>query len=211
MRVAVLGATGRTGRAVVEELRRRGHDVTVLVRDAARAPAGTRVVVGDVRDGAALAQVVEGADAVVSALGPTKGEVHLHATVAPALVAAMQAAGVRRVVGVSGAGVDAPGDRKRPRDRAISAVMGVVTRAMVADKRAELDVLAASDLDWTLVRPPRLGDGPSTGEVEHDAHVSARSTTMARADLAVLLADVLEQALYVRAAPFAASRRPPRR
>ena len=207
MRITVLGATGRTGRLVVAELLRRGHEVVAVVRDAARAPEGVEPVVGDVRDGRVLARAVEGAGAVVSALGTTRGESHLHATLAPALVTAMDDAGVRRVVGVSGAGVDAPGDRKRARDKVISTVMATLGRAMIGDRTEELGTLSASDLEWTLVRPPRLADGPATGDVEHDAHVSTRSTSMARADLAAFVADVLEQGWYVRQAPFAASRR----
>ena len=77
--------------------------------------------------------------------------------------------------------------------------------AVVADKTAELAAWRDTDLDWTVVRPPRLGDGPATGRVEHDAHVSTRSTRMRRADLAGFLADVLEQGLYPRQAPFAAT------
>ncbi len=207
MRIAVLGATGRTGRLVVAKLLGRGHEVVAVVRDAARAPAGTDVAVGDVRDGQVLVRALAGAGAVVSALGPRRDETHLHATLAPALVAAMQGAGVRRLVGVSGAGVDAPGDRKRTRDKVISTAMATFGGAMVGDKAAELQTLAASDLEWTLVRPPRLTDAPATGAVDHDAHVSTRSTSMSRADLAVFVADVLDHGWYVRQAPFAASRR----
>ena len=120
----------------------------------------------------------------------------------------MAGAGVTRYVGVSGAGMDAPGDRKRRRDRVISFLVQRLAPATVADKAAELAVWQTTDLDWTLVRPPRLNDGPATGRVEHDAHRSASSTRMSRADLAELLADILEQGLYVRQVPFAASAPP---
>ena len=74
MKVAVVGATGRTGRLLVEELLRRGHEVRVLVRDPDRlADLGGRVetVTGESRDAAAVRALVTGADAVVSALGPS--------------------------------------------------------------------------------------------------------------------------------------------
>ncbi|CAA9421511.1 MAG: hypothetical protein AVDCRST_MAG35-2020 [uncultured Quadrisphaera sp.] len=206
MRVALLGSTGRTGRLVAAELTRRGHQVVALVRDPARAPTGVVPVVGEADDPTALARVLEGAGAVVSALGPSGKDPDLHRRTAAVLVPAMTAAGVRRFVGVSGAGVDAEGDRKRRRDRVISGLMHVLARATVEDKEAEMAAFAASDLEWTFVRPPRLGDGPATGDVESDPHVSTRSTRMSRADLAVHLADVLEQGLHVRRAPFAASR-----
>jgi putative NADH-flavin reductase len=205
MNVTVLGATGRTGRLLVAELIRRGHQVTVLVRDPARAPKGTRVVVGDSRHDAALGTAVTGADAVISALGPVGKDQQVHRDTAKHLIFVMRAAGVRRYIGVSGAGVDAAGDRKRTRDRIISAGMHLLARAMVADKTAELALWRGTDLDWTLVRPPRLIDGSPTGQVEHEAHLSTRSTGMRRSDLAVFLADVLENGLYHRQAPFAAT------
>ena len=205
MNVTVLGATGATGRQLVPVLLDRGHTVTAVVRDPARAPAGVRVVAGDVRDPAVLAAAVAGADAVVSVLGPRGRDRDLHRTMAGHLVAAMAEAGVSRYVGVSGAGMDAPGDRKRGRDKVISFLVQRLAGATVADKAAELAAWQATRLDWTLVRPPRLHDGPATGRVEHDAHRSTRSTRMSRADLAGLLADILEQGLYVREVPFAAS------
>ena len=79
---------------------------------------------------------------------------------------------------------------------------------MVADKTAELSLWQHTQMDWTLVRPPRLVDGPATGKVEHHPRISTRSTRMHRADLAVFLTDVLEQDLYLRQAPFAATTAP---
>ncbi len=210
MKIAVIGATGRTGRPLVEELLGRGHTVSALVRDAAKwgAPDDRlTLVTGDSRDRDALRTLVAGADAVVSALGPTAREDSLHTDTARALVAVMPEAGVRRFVGVSGAGIDVPGDRKAPSAKVISALIQRLGGPVVRDKPAEYEVFAASDLDWTLVRPPRLADGAATGRLEHDAHRSTRSTKMTRADLAAFLADTVEKQLYVRQAPFVASAR----
>ncbi|WP_158550793.1 NAD(P)-dependent oxidoreductase [Geodermatophilus sp. TF02-6] len=210
MKVAVLGGTGRTGRAVVAELLRRGHEVSVLARDPAKLgePAGSvRVVTGSSRDPEALADLVAGADAVVSALGPVGKDATLHRETAAALVPAMQRAGVDRFVGVSGAGIDVPGDRKSPSARVISTLIQKLGGAVVADKPAEYAVWAASDRDWTLVRPPRLTDTPATGAVEHHASESCRSTRISRADLAAFLVDCLEQHLYPRRAPLVAAGR----
>jgi putative NADH-flavin reductase len=205
MKIALLGGTGRTGRLVLQQLRSRGHDVVCLVRDPGKA-AGEAVVVGDSRDREALMLLVSGADAVVSALGPAaKGDHTLHRDTASALVRVMAETGVRRFVGISGAGIDVPGDRKSGRDRLISKLIPTFGGKVVADKPAEYQVFAASDLDWTLVRPPRLTDGPATGNVEHDAHRSAATTMISRADLAGFIAEVVEQELYIRQAPLVAA------
>ncbi len=208
MNVVVLGATGRTGRLLVPHLQGRGHTVRVVVRDADRAPADTDVVDGDVRDAAVLRRAVTtGADAVLSALGPRRGDHDLHAALVAVLVPGMRTAGVGRYLGISGAGVTLPTDRKRRRDAVISAAMRVVTPSMVTDKLAEIRAWQSSGLAWTLVRPPRLTDGPPTGRLEHDTHRSTRGTTLSRADLAGFLVDCLEQQRYVGAAPFVATGR----
>ncbi len=209
MRIAVLGATGRTGRPLVEELLRRGHHVVAVVRDPAGTgvPDGVEVVPGDVRDADVLRRAVAGADAVVSALGPRKGDPRLHREVAPLLVGVMRESGVRRFVGVSGAGVDADGDHKSRRDRIISGIIKRLPGDAVKDKVLEYQVWRDSALDWTLVRPPRLQEGPPTGAVEHHAGTSPRSTAIRRSDLAAFLADEVEQGRYVGKAPLVAEAR----
>lgn len=206
MKIAVLGGTGRTGRLVVAELLRRGHDVVALARDPAPAglPEPVQVVQGDVRDEAALRTLVQGVDAVVSALGPRSGDRTLHRQVAPLLVRVLGEAGVRRFVGISGAGIDVPGDRKSPRDRIVSGLMQRLGGDAVRDKALEHETWQGSDLDWTLVRPPRLLEGEATGSIEHAAATSPRSTSIRRADLAAFLVDLVEQGGYVRQAPLVA-------
>jgi uncharacterized protein YbjT (DUF2867 family) len=207
MKVAVLGATGRTGQPLVSELLERGHDVTVLVRDPAKLGAvadAVTVVTGSATDRDALQQVITGADAVVSALGPTNKEPDLHTRTAALLVELLPAHG--RFVGVSGAGIDVPGDQKGGRDKAISFMIQKLGGAVVQDKPREYEVFAGSNLDWTLARPPRLQDGPATGTHVHDAHKPGKSSSIKRADLARFLVDCVEGDLYVGRAPFVSGR-----
>jgi hypothetical protein len=118
------------------------------------------------------------------------------------LLPAMEQRGIHRYVGVSGTGVDMEGDLKGRKDRLISSMIRRVGGPMATDKAQEHRMLVASDLDWTLARPPRLVDGPATGRVVHDAHTPGRSSSIRRSDLAVFLVDVIEQDLYVRQSPF---------
>lgn len=204
MKIAVIGATGRTGHLIVQRLLADGHELAVLVRDAAKlggVAEQVTVVIGTSSDQAALDQLVTGADAVVSALGPTAKEADLHTRTALALLDAMPRHGVRRFVGISGAGIDASGDEKGLRDRLISKTIQTLGGDIVKDKSAEYTVYAGSNLDWTLVRPPRLLDGPGTGVLAHDPHKPGRSS-IKRADLAEFVADVAERDLYLGQAPF---------
>lgn len=200
MDVALIGATGRTGRLVLQELLERGHSVSVLVRDPAKLQqSGLRVVTGSATDPAAVSELVQGADAVVSALGPTAKDPDLHRRAAEVLVEALPQGA--RFIGISGAGISVPGDRKRLPDRLISAIVRLAGGAMAADKAEEYRIFAGSALDWTLVRPPRLLDAPATGRVASDPH-TPRHWSIPRADLARFMVEALEQHRYPRQAVF---------
>ncbi|MGV1027268.1 MAG: NAD(P)-dependent oxidoreductase [Dermatophilaceae bacterium] len=181
---------------------RRGHDLAVLVRSPAKlGHLAERVTVIEGSSTDAVERLVAGAHAVVSALGPAGKQSRLHRETAAVLIPAMQRHGIRRYVGVSGAGIDVPGDHKGAPDRLISALVRRFGGEMAKDKVDEYGQFAASDLDWTLVRPPRLRDGEPTGAIRHDATRPGK-TWIRRADLAAFLADVVEQGSYVRQAPF---------
>ncbi|SDC91270.1 Putative NADH-flavin reductase [Geodermatophilus telluris] len=203
MRVVVCGAAGGVGRAAVRLAHERGHAVLAV----ARTPAGDGTVeelTGDVRDAGLLARAVAGADAVLWCVGVTRrsgGDVGR--TALPLLVSATTAAGVRRFVGVSGAGADLPGDRKGPGARVVSGLTHRLARDLVEDREGEHAVLAASPMDWTQVRPPRLTDRPGTGRYRlTDAAPGLRAAPLARADVALAMVDLAESREWLHAAPF---------
>jgi putative NADH-flavin reductase len=122
VRLAIFGATGRTGRYLTELALNAGHEVVVLVRDPAKLKLshGRLRVVGDARDFDRVLEVVQGAGAVLSTLGPRRnspsdGEAHVIAV--QNVIEAMRRTGVRRLVTVLGAAVDFPGDQKGLFDR----------------------------------------------------------------------------------------------
>jgi uncharacterized protein YbjT (DUF2867 family) len=204
MRILILGATGRTGRLLAAELLGAGDDLVALVRDPARLAipgAHLEVVTGSSTDPAALARGLAGVGAVVSALGPGRGDTHLHQQTAQALIPQMVAAGVTRFVGISGASVVLPGDRRGRYDAAVTAVVRRLGGAYTEDKAAEAAAYVAADIEWTLVRPGRLTDGPATGRVKSSANTPV-GWSIRRADLAQFLAAELRENRYLRAAPF---------
>jgi putative NADH-flavin reductase len=172
MRVAVIGASGRTGRAAVTHALAAGLDVVSVVRNPSSAPPGTTVAQADARDQEALAAGVKGADAVVSCLGHVASD--QDPTVlrdgAAALVAAMASVRVSRLVAVSAAGAFVAGDD--PLSRFVAKpVLDRVLRANNEDTRAMETVIRASDASWTLLRPSRLITG--TGRPGYRARIDA--------------------------------------
>src|SRR4051812_43850427 len=193
MRVAVIGASGRTGRQVVRVLRERGAEVVAVVRDAGRAPQeADEVRVADARDATALAQAVANTDAVVSCLGPVRGEsASVMSDSIGALLAAVRAESVRRLVVVTATGWVVDGDDPVSRFLA-KPVLGRLIPEVNAGFEATEAAVRGSGLDWTIVRPPRLLDRPGAGRyrVRRDGNVRW-GFSIARADLALAVADVV--------------------
>jgi uncharacterized protein YbjT (DUF2867 family) len=189
MNITVFGATGGTGRHVVAQALDAGHQVTAVVRDAARltvpARAGLTVFTALLDDRAAVLQAVADADAVVDALGVrVTGPTTFRADTARVVTAAMRDAGVRRLVAVSASGAHTTGD-SLPIRLLVKPVLGQFLRHQFADMLAMEEVVRASGLDWTIVLPPRLTDRPATGRIRRRVGGNVRgSYTMTREDLA---------------------------
>jgi putative NADH-flavin reductase len=199
MNLFILGATGGTGLALVEQALDRGHRVTAFVRSPQKlGPPRERLTVvrGNPKDREALRSALAGHDAVLSALGPPgPGATTIVGDCARSTVAAMHAAGVRRllVVGVAVLFDD------------IGLFGSILRRTLlrnVAKDSAEMEkIVKASDLEWTIARPPRLTNGPLTGRyaiADDRLPVGAGgAATVRRADVAHFLLDELEQKAHV--------------
>jgi len=159
MKLAIFGGSGRTGRPLVEQALAAGHSVTALVRDPAKLPISNErltLIQGDALDPQAVERTIAGADAVLSALGQTKGSPKNMQTVATQnIVAAMQQHAVRRLVSLTGAGVRAPQDKPKLIDHIIRFALQTLSGDVLRDAEAHADVLRSGGLDWVLVRGPQ--------------------------------------------------------
>jgi putative NADH-flavin reductase len=147
-------------------------------------------VVGSLDDSQALQEALSGADAVISAIGPDGNKPEQVAILRDGMrqtVGAMRAAGVVRIVNLSGAGISAPGDHKPLVDRVASGLVRRFARYVVAAKQAEYDTLAASDLEWVAVRPALVTDGPLTGRYIAGPDALRPGARISRADIAHLM------------------------
>jgi uncharacterized protein YbjT (DUF2867 family) len=184
MNLVVLGATGGTGRLVVEQALAAGHTVTALVRSpeklAVRNP-NLHVVAGQATDPSAVARALDRADALISTLG---GGGSVISDSAQAIVEAAPEAGVSRVVLLSSFLVER--DRFNPVTRLLT---GIAMGSMIKDKSAGEKALRESNLDWTIVYASSLTDGPGRGQVAVLTETGrwALSQRIARADVAAWL------------------------
>ncbi len=203
--MTILGATGRIGTLVLADALAAGHDVSILARRPDAAPGWEHVTViqGDIADADAIRRAVVGSEAVVAALGPRSNSLDDELALEQGmrnLVAAMTDVGVSRLVALSGAGIDVPGDTKPFIDRVVSRFVRMAARHVVGAKQREYAVFAATNLGWTALRPAIVTDGDARGyRLSEQLRPGAR---VARADIAAAIVDQLADRTFVHAAPF---------
>jgi uncharacterized protein YbjT (DUF2867 family) len=209
MKLTVFAATGGIGRHLLDQALAAGHDVTAVARNPSTLPDGVRTMAADLAavDPPTLEPAVAGADAVLSGLGPrSRSDAGIASVGTRAIVQAMQATGVRRIVVVSAAPVATVASLGRPNPPRHDPGDGFVMRHLLApalvaalrDVYADLalmeDVLRDSGLDWTAVRPPRLTNRPPTGTYRTAIGRNLRhGLLVSRADVAHLMLAVLDR------------------
>lgn len=200
-RICIFGASGATGLALTQQAVARGHAVTTFVRSEAakeKLPPGVTVVVGSLLDRSDVERAVVGAEAVICVIGPRPSSPEPFCAAATAnIIEAMRAHGVRRLICQTGAMI---GDYPH-----LSWFMHMMRNSyqkqqptLAADRAEQERLVTASGLDWTLVKPPRLTNGPlrGRGHSGESLKVGAMSS-ISRADLASFMLDEVESPQYV--------------
>lgn len=198
MRLLVLGATGNIGREIVDLALARGHQVTAFVRSPqkiARHHEALAVDPGDPLDVDQLSRALVGHDAVISALGlPARRALRpatFMAESAACIVAAMQRADVERLAIVSAAVLF-------PMRGAFFAFFRWLLRHHARDLSAMETVVRATELDWTIARPPRLVRGGDTGYRARAGALPVRAYSMSFRAVAAFLIDSVERQTNLR-------------
>ncbi len=198
MKILIIGASRGTGALAAEEALGRGHEVTAFARHPERlrleGPRLSRIE-GDFHDAASVEAAVGGHDAVIvtasaSSLKGFKENPHYFSQGTKHVIAAMQRCGVRKLAVLSALGV---GD-SRPQTGFLVDLLIVrgLLRRPFADHERQEDLVRASGLDWVIVRPSRLTDGPLTGKFERRVAPERVPTSISRADVAAFLVEAVE-------------------
>ena len=205
-RVLIVGATGGTGRQLVAQALERGHEVTAFVRNPDRLAVEhprLRVLTGDVLDYASVEAAVRGQEAVVSALGHKRyfGPSRILSEGTRNLLRAMEAHGVSRLVCQTSLGIGDSAGRMGLYYTFI--VIPIVVPFYFWDKTRQERLIAASGVEWVIVRPAALTNGPARGTVRHGRRIGSFVLTrrVSRADVAAFMLDQLADDTYLRAAP----------
>jgi putative NADH-flavin reductase len=208
MKLAVFGATGGVGREVVTQALNAGHEVTAYMRNPSkldRTHPQLTVVAGELTDREAVQRAVAGADAVISALGPSLDR---KATGMPLvegtrrIVEAMKAEGAKRYIGMATPSLRDPRDSRS----ALGLIVPFMGRTFLSRAYRELlemsEIVTTSDLDWTIARFTRPADGEPTGTVRSGfLGVDRIGASITRSDIAAFLLDQVADTRFSRAAP----------
>ena len=206
MKALIFGATGATGREVVKNALDRSYSVRAFVRNPAKFDtrhANLDLVVGDVTDPTLVERAVKGSDAVVSALG-SGNSLSSHPALSDGvqnIIRSMDCVGVHRFVYLSMLGVGGSGKQLGFVDRCI--VLPILLRNVMRDHAREEGLIKRSKLDWVIVRPARLTNGPYTGRYRsgEDVREGALLASISRADVADFMVKQLTDDRYVHGTP----------
>jgi putative NADH-flavin reductase len=204
MRLTVLGATGGIGKLLIPLALERGHEVMAFARAPEKIASngsghlsshpGLRILGGDLFNAREMTEAIRGSDVVLSAFGPTTlRPTHLRRDFGRTLVQALRSAGVPRFIHVSSAFCFTV------QGGLVYSVMTNTLFKNVTQDHCDADeAMAQTDLDWTILRPPRLTNGPAKGNLNVVADHLAKGLTITRADVATFMLQEAANPHYVR-------------
>jgi putative NADH-flavin reductase len=196
MRLLVLGATGGIGKYLLEYATARGHEVTAFARSPQKIALKSgrmRAVSGDLLNPDQLAQVLPGHDAVLSAFGPsTLRRVSTRGQFGEVLSEALERSGVRRALVVSSALLF------REQNALGNLLRATLFRNLIPDMTAMEAALERNGFEWTIVRPPRLTNGPLTQNYSVADGRLPKGMIISRACVADFMVKEAERPAHVR-------------
>lgn len=204
MKIAVFGASGRTGRPFIEQALAAGHQVQALARDPAKIGfkhAQLAVMAGNAMYRDAVAKTVAGCEAVCTMLGPAPHSPPNIVSLATGhIIESMQRHGVKRLVLMSSMGVGT--SRKQvPFSYKLACLLVPILRRTMADLERTEGLVRQSGLDWTIVQAAGLRDGPATGRYVFGTDPTLKAGYVNRADVAGFLLRELSEPTFIRQTP----------
>ncbi|MDZ4669253.1 MAG: SDR family oxidoreductase [Phototrophicales bacterium] len=188
MKIAIFGGTGKTGKHLVLEALNAGHDVTILARTPSKLgiehPA-LQIIQGDLANVSAIETTIAGADVVMSVLGPTPKQTPFAiSTGITNILTAMKKHGVNRLVISAGAGVGDPNDKPKFVDRLAKVALKTLSKQAYEDMNRVVEIIKASDVQWTVIRVPMLTDQPKKNKIRMGYLGGDVGIRLSRADMA---------------------------
>ncbi len=206
IKVALLGATGKAGKYILQELLNQEYAVKALIRQPENFSIShplLEIVKGDIKDYETARFLLSGCQAVISSIGPRKDEPLVQSLATKNVLKAMEEFQLSRYLLLAGLNVDVLGDQKSVKNKASTEWMRKTFPEAVADRQLAFEILSNSKTDWTFIRLPfieQTSERHGTLANLYDCVGNKISTT----DLADFVIDQIEDEFYFRKAPFVA-------
>lgn len=202
MKIIIFGSTGKTGLEIIRKALNSGNEVTAFARNPSNVnidDTQLKTVQGDIFDNEALVSAVRDHDAVIVALGTGQslGKSSVRSEGTANIIEAMKRNDVKRLIVISAMGV---GESWKDLSLFNRLFFATLLKNSRADHEAQEKYIKSSELDWTIIRPSGLTDDPGTGEYGYGEGVRSKTSRIARADVAHLVFQALDNSDYFRKA-----------
>ncbi len=210
MKLAIFGASGRTGKLLVNLAVAAGHEVVAVVRDPAKIvdTTGVQVVVADVFDLKQVSDALAGVEVVFDCLGSNHlGKSDVQGRSIRVILDAMASQGIKRVIvlGASGSLHPALCHATLGRKFFFWIIRNTFLKHPMNDSGEQQRIVEASNADYTIILPPRLTDGPVTGKYRVDRKgLPKDGQLLSRADLAAFMLSQIHAPDSVRSGIYVA-------
>ncbi len=207
IKVALLGATGKAGIYILQELLRQNYQVKALVRQPENSQVNhpfLEIVKGDIRDFETAQLLLSGCQVVISSIGPKKDEPLVQSLATSNVLKAMDEFKICRYILLAGLNVDVRGDQKSAANQASTNWMRQMFPEAVADRQLAYEILSKSKTDWTFVRLPMIEQTAERRGIVVDLQ-DCKGEKISTTDLADFLIEQISSTNYIRKAPFVAS------
>jgi putative NADH-flavin reductase len=211
MKVAILGSTGFVGKILIHKAVAAGYQVKTLARNPEKLKDISdkiEIIQGSVVDPSAVEATIEGTDAVLSTIGPPQrnpGNPELYEKAMKEIVRIMDKHGIKRYIHIGGAGHAGGENESWPINRRfLRLFLSLFGKPILVAKQLEWEVLKASDLDWTLVRPPRIANEEAKGNLSADEK-NLKSLKVTVGDLTDFILEQTTSKKWIRKAPLLSS------
>jgi putative NADH-flavin reductase len=202
--IAVIGGTGKSGKYLVQNLLHKNYPIKLLLRNPENFTIKNplvEIVKGDARDYESINNLVKNCSVVISTLGQPKDEKSIFSDAAENIIRAMNFNGIKRYIATTGLSVNSPFDSKNEKVKMATDWMYQNYPETTEDKQKEYELLADSNLDWTLVRLPLINLASESFKTETSLE-DCKGGNISATDLAEFLVSQINNETFVRQSPF---------
>ncbi|MBB6502589.1 NAD(P)-dependent oxidoreductase [Pedobacter cryoconitis] len=208
IKIALLGATGKAGKYLLQELLLQGYQVKSLIRNPENYSIThplIEIVKGDIKDLETTRLLLKDCNCVISAIGQNKDEELISSLATSNILRVMEELNIKRYILLTGMNLEVAGDQKSPKNTEATKWMKATFPIFVADKQKAYEMLKESKMDWTLLRLPWIEQTTERRGVQVDLQ-DCPGELISTTDLADFLIDQITATAYLRKAPFVASK-----